>query len=474
MFSLKQGLGNSDVAGAFLLRILIYNMLMRRIFVYGFLSATIFFLTQTSFAYAANATTTNTSAFVSGCSLVNNLVRVDLLHGATQVSTNSGITISGTIENDNQYPLPDLSLVVRVIKLAKKSGSAYDTATDTVARILPLTGIYIGANSTVSFSFTWHIPSNLVAGPYSVDIFLNGSDQFAIGGNEYLNIPAATYPLAISGSQTQTSFFDLSTFRANGIAPMAQLLSTFSSTSVATTSIAIANTYDTPHDVTVDWYLYYGNFVNDSSLVASTTSKVHISPGTKNTVSFAYTNFMHAKYLLVGELQDGDKRSFFSTRISRTDVIEPSARSLYLSSFPLISSKHSVVIGCITQNFSNDISSTTIGISLTELNGLNIYSTNFSVAKNNPLVQFSIPFIPATSTTQSMVLTLSAFDGSTTIKSVVSYLCNSITCPAQTSILITSLYFVSIIVVVVIFIGLIFLERKRLIKKRSELQNHVQ
>jgi len=417
---------------------------------------------------SSSATTTNI-IFPPTCFLSNSLVRASFLSTNTKVSAGSDVTLAGTIDNLNSYPISDLTLVARVVKLQKRAGSPYDTATDTVDRVVPLTGIYLNSKATASFSFTYHVPSDLPTGPYRVDLFLNGSDQFAIGGNEYLDAPLTTYPLAVTGKTTQTSFFDLSTLKVNGIAPTAQMLSTIS-VPTATTSVSVMNIYGVPRSASVTWSLYSGNFINPSALVTSKTDTLHLSPGTKNTVSFAYANFVHAKYLLVGKIQDGTKNSLFSLRIGRSDVVEPNARSLYLSSFPLLVGTASIA-GCLTQNYSNIVATTTVNIALTAASGASLWSGSFQEG-NFSSYPFQMHFVPASNLLQSMTLSVNTVDQSGKIlsSSSVSYMCDPIRCAglkASSSSDILTYVYVIVGILVVLLILLIALKKKKIPPQNS-------
>jgi len=399
----------------------------------------------------------------STCLLSNYLVRATFLSGNTQVSAGGNVTLSGTISNYNGYPVSDLSLVARVIKLPKRLGSSYDTATDTVDRIVPLTGIYINASTTASFSFTYQVPLGLVTGPYQVQLFLNGSDQFAIGGNEYLGQPLATYPLAVTGTQTQTSFFDLSTLKVNSVGSSAQFLSTIT-VPTATASVDIANTYTIPRNATINWYLYNGNFISPSALVATETDAVSLSPNTNSLISFTYDNFVHAKYLLVGELKDGNKESMFSLRIGRSDVVEPSVRSLYIKNFPLVSGKIEAVAGCITENSSNIVATTTVNLSLVGQDGGPLWSTNISYA-NIISRSFEIPLTVSSGFLAPLTLVIKATNQSgNPVTSSVVYSCVGNRCSSpSSSISNMTMTYVYIIIglIIVVFLIVVFVKKKK-------------
>ena len=317
------------------------------------------------------------------------------------------------------------------------------------------------------------MPAGLVTGPYQVQLFLNGSDQFAIGGNEYLAQPLATYPLAITGTQTQTSFFDLPTLKVNGVAPTAQFLSTIS-VPTATVSVGVANTYTIPRNATVNWYIYSGNFINQSALVATGTNAISLSPNSENAVSFTYDNFVHAKYLLVGILTDGNKESMFSLRIGRSDVVEPSVRSLYLKNFPLVSGEPEVVAGCITENTSSAAGTSTVNVSLVGQDGNPVWSTNISYA-NIISRSFEMPLTISSGFLAPLTLTVKTTDQSgNTVTSSVVYSCEGNRCvPSSPSVSNTAMTYIYITVglIIIFLIILIFMKKKKLPKGQPNVPN---
>jgi len=449
---------------------------MKRTFVRGFLSTAFVFFVPISLIFASATTPTN--VLPSECPVSNN-IQVSLANkGTEQIITGKDITISGSLVNKNSYPIPDVSMSYRLVKLAKNYASSYDAVTDTVQWGTPIFGSYIGANSKSNFSATIHTPLGLIPGPYFVEIFLDGSSQFAVGGAEYSGVPAAVYPLTISGGQNQTSFFDIPSLKVNSVAPSQHAtlapyeasmattsivsMSSISGTHTATTSINIINTYSTSSTATISWSLFKGDFTdNTKNLVTTKTDSVTLLPGKKTLVSFTYSNIVDARYTLVGILNDndGNKDSIFSVRIYRFDVNEPFAQSLHLDSFPTTSGNF--VSGCLLRN---TFATTTASLSLTDSSGAIMWSSDLSLDTSSPFVGFHLPLTLASNKSQSLNLSLKTFDASGNIisSSSVSYVCNPTNCPAQSLFTNILFYVIVILIILILIVAIIYLKKRKI------------
>ncbi len=420
---------------------------------------------QPAFALAATATATASApTSLNLCSLVNPGVRAVFLPQATKVVAGKNLSLAGTIWNSNQYPIPDVTIVARIVKLPKKLGSIYDTATDTVARIMPLDNLSLNASSSATFAFTWQVPADLMSGPYRVDLYLNEAGQFAVGGNETLGMPLASYPILVSGTETHTSFFAAPTAQVNGTLVGVDGLATVSGTQTALVMADVLNTYAAPYADFIAWSVYQGNVISNQALVATGTEAVSLSPKAKTPVSFDFTSLTHSHYIIVGDLTDGNKHSLLSIRINRTDIVEPTFRSIFLSPFPLVAGQSVGVAGCFTQNFSAASSSPTVVTSVMGADGLTLYSNSIQ-ANQAPLFQFQSTFVPSTDLNQAITLNVKTVDasGNTSASASVPYTYSSVSAynAVQNPLIVWMFYAISFFAALVALIFTAFLPRKK-------------
>jgi len=420
---------------------------MKRTFTHGIGLAVFVFIISFLCVFTVKAATKSVPSPVSTrppvtpwsnvCSNTDINVKVLLANNnPAQTLAGGSVNISGAIVNVNSYPIPDLSMSVRLVHLAKNFGSSYDTIIDTVGWSTALSGSYVSANSSANFSITVPIPSGLVSGPYLIEIFLNGSKQFAVGGNEYMGVPAATSPLTVSSSQKQTSYFDLSSLKVNGMAPNKQFvrtpygvgsatssvefISSIYGTQTATTSIAIAiaNTHSVSSTATVKWNLFKGDFVDVAKIVDTKTDSVALLPGKNTTVSFSSSAVIGSRYTLVGELQDGSKKSFFSVHLYRPNVNELMPLSLRLDSVPSASGAGSIS-GCLVRS-SYATTTPVAALSLTDANGSTIWSSSLPIKSRLLISSFHLPIDSSSDLVGPLTLSLKTTDASGKVTSFAS------------------------------------------------------
>ncbi|HVU06536.1 MAG TPA: hypothetical protein VHE10_02000 [Candidatus Paceibacterota bacterium] len=364
----------------------------------------------------------------ASCDLVLNGVKARIAPIGEVPVAGGDLDLSVTLSNENAYPVRGMDVVARISKLAQKAGDAYAMATDTVARIDLAKGVSLSTGESREIALAWHMPANLVAGPYRVDIFANSGDS-AVGGNEYLGVPAGSYPVRIAGGTKEVSFLKPSSVAVNGAKPFANLVADVRSASNAV-SVVAQSTHSKAVSATMRWRVYSSYFADEAALVTTKSEAVTIPAGGTQAVSYSFSGAEKGTYLVVGELVDQSKVSRVAVRLNRTDKPEPVVRSLVLSDFPLSSSGATPVFGCIADSSNGNLPATAVKVTLTDAKGSVVYSGAFHKTPSNPFLQFIGNILPNIKAENPLTLALTAYaaDGSVIAAKSVVYSCDDGSC----------------------------------------------
>lgn len=365
----------------------------------------------------------------ASCDLVNHRVFIGVATSSSDVISGGTLSIQGTVKNLNPYPVPGAELVARIVKLPKKLGSAYDIATDIVARVLVARDLYLEPDSAQPFTLAWKVPANLPSGSYIVDFFVN-SNGTVVGGNEYLGISAGSRPVRIIGSQREAAFLDQFSVSVAGNRAYESGSTNITGTSTALVSVTALSTHKAPLDTTIVWKIYSSTLPDQAALVSSHTEQVHLVQGKKQALSFLATGLLHAGYLVTAELSDGTKLSRSSVRIYRLDRAEPTVRSFQLSAFPLGVGQKATIFGCVADNRFGLLATSTVKVRLADSSGAELYSGAFIKGTEKPLLEFVGTLSLEKAPQAPLTLTLEAFDasGAKILSDAVLYSCDKARC----------------------------------------------
>jgi hypothetical protein len=404
-------------------------------------------------------------------------VGVQFLKSAQGAVAGADFPIMGRLINVNNFPMDDVSIVVQAVKMSGSTGSAYDLATDTVARFVPVSGLNIQASSTAYFSFKWPIPVDLPTGQYRIDIFAESSGQFPIVGQESAGLVTAAYPISVISQAKETSYFDRNSVSVNGTkAPTGQ--ASVSGAVPANVSVDILNTHAKPKDGILVWKIYSSDIASAENLVDAKTETVSMSPGKKATASISIPKIDDPAYFVIGELKDGGKSSFVSVRIARSDMSKPSFTMLGILPFPLKLGGTATFFGCLTKSTLTDENSKTIFVSITGSDGSMVYYGKPSVSETSVGGFFGNFLVPKAGwQTLRMVANIADKSGAAAVSSAISYSCNGPECSPQalaagsTTTAVYYLLALSIIAVLII-LAIILIKRRGKAPRREDQTDH--
>jgi hypothetical protein len=169
---------------------------------FAFVFSPMFALAQTPTAPSASSSDQTSAADTTvDCSQYYTFdsVQANLSTPITSVVSGTSITFSGTLQNENPYPIVGGGLYVKIFK----SRSASDAnGPDVVDQFQVKDGIVIPGNGSVPISFSWQVPSYAESGDYSLATCFTNADKFNLLGLSFTDdVVGNTVPFTVSGEQ---------------------------------------------------------------------------------------------------------------------------------------------------------------------------------------------------------------------------------------------------------------------------------
>lgn len=264
------------------------------------------------------------------------------------VSTVSGalVTFSGTLRNDNPYPLVDGTLYVKIFKnRTERDGNGPDVVDQFVA----LDGVTLPAEGSKPVSFSWRVPAYAVSGEYRLATYFTTSDAFNLLGLTFTDdVIGNTVPFAISGEQDASVMFDKGSVTVNGNQHyFAAYPPRVSASEPVTITAAVQNESDTPQEARVSWTIYRWDAQKQANAIQTEESRITIPARGSAPASITMTDTGYPVYYAVGTVHWHDAKSVIGVRFGRMQTESFRINFPGITSFPLKSGEANTLFSCL-------------------------------------------------------------------------------------------------------------------------------
>lgn len=325
--------------------------------------------------------------FVEGSDIIDNgpecfdyyhfqSVQVSLGTDKDSYSPGEIIKVSGDIINENDYPVVDGNVFVRVSKSNENFTSEGHFIVD---EFIAIEKVAIDKNSRVSGSFEWEVPSSFVAGDdYRFDYFFSVGKKFNLGGLPFTNeIIIGSDSFEVTGEQDSSIYFDRSNTKVNGASyqhiggwPR------FSSGDEIFIEQPLANTFDEEKEVSITYDLYFWDSLDKDDLLETRNENATIPAGENIVLEYTIPEMNDSVYYLKITANSGSQKSIVNIRVVSNQE-HPRLNYPAITKFPLKEGEEFTLFSC----FHNSADISTIGsvnVSIFARNGGEIGSTSFT------------------------------------------------------------------------------------------------
>jgi hypothetical protein len=267
---------------------------------------------------------------------------------AATISAVSGTSLgfSGTMTNENPYPIVDGALYVKIFR---SRGTENDgNGPDVVDQFLVKGGIVIPAKGSVPVSFAWKIPAYAQSGEYQLATFFTTSRKFNLLGLSFTDdVVGNTVPFTVSGEQAGTVKFDKSSVTVDGepyffaaFPPRAD------AGAPVTLKAKVRNTTGAAQTATLSWVIYQWDAQLRENAIQEESRQVSVPAGATE-VSVTVTDNKYPVYLAVGTLKWKDAQSIIGARFVREGVDRTRINFPGVMSFPLKAGVENTLFSCL-------------------------------------------------------------------------------------------------------------------------------
>lgn len=304
-----------------------------------------------------------------------NSVQVSVGPNADIYKENQIVEFSGTVENQNLYPVVDGNVLVRI---SKKSENARDHGHLVIDEFFATKeSINLDTKEKRDLKFNWNVPKGISAGEYQVDYFFTVGKRFNLGGLPFsYEVKIGSSSFTIDSENKGSVAFDQTKTKING-EPYKQIGNSpliDAKTKVIVEQV-LANTTDKEQDITLTQELYYWDSLRKEDLKNTRETKIKIPAGESKKIEFTIDSVEEAVSFVKMTATYGNQKSVTWVRFV-SQINNPRINYPGLTKFPLSNGETAELFSCF-HNTSELNTNGKLTVTLTDKSGATIANIDY-------------------------------------------------------------------------------------------------
>jgi|GEM_PF-552441 len=265
-------------------------------------------------------------------------------------STVSGvpITFTGTLDNENPYPVVDGAVYMKVFKLSG-DGTTPVNGYDVVDQRFVADNLSLQANEQQPVTLTWDVPAGLPTGDYQAAFFFTSAKRFNLLGLPFTDdVVGNTVSFSVVGELADGVAFDKDSVTVDGSDYyFAAFTPKVDSSAPIALTADLTNTTDSEQTVPVTFTTYAWDQQRQENIVRISRTEVTLASNSTETLTHTVTDTESSVYLVVAEAKYYGTKSILNVRFTRSDI--PSIRINFpaVTSYPLVAGEEATLFSCL-------------------------------------------------------------------------------------------------------------------------------
>ncbi len=368
-----------------------------------------------------------------------NSVQVDV--SPTVVSTVPGVPLifSGTLKNDNPYPIVDGSVFVKIFRKTT-TGETHRNGYPVVDQFFVKEGITLPASSSSPFSFEWKVPRHLPSGDYEADMFFLVGKKYNLLGLSFTDdVTGNKSVFSIKSDAPDVPVFDKDAVTLNGESyAFAAFPPHFEKDNQINADVVLVNPSSEPRTVEVVWILFNWSGEREENRLDQKSEVVTLAPNERKSLRYVAdpAKSTGAVTFLRAEASYQDTTSILNIRFVRDGIDEVRINFPGISKYPLKQGESNTLFSCLHSTNSGLVKNGELVLTLTDSFGIVLDTYTYSGDISGAMMGVKNDFTPDVSSSTFMLKAELRKDGKTVETYETTYRCEDIDrslCPLNTN-----------------------------------------
>lgn len=323
-------------------------------------------------------------------------VQASITPSVASAVSGAPITFTGTIQNQNSYPIVDGSLYVKVFKLRDDVVAKNVNGPFVVDQFFVRNGISLPAGASMPIVFSWDIPSYAEGGEYQLATFFTSGRAFNMLGLSFTDdVVGNTARFKVSAEQTRSVSFDKDAVQVNGEPYyFAAFPPRASATDPVVVTAAVQNETRAAVRVPVRFDVYQWDAQKRENLVTSEEQYVLVDAGKSADATYTVTDTKYPVYLVVGTVKWQNTQSVINVRFVREGVERPRINFPAVTSYPLIAGQEATLFSCLHNVGASNVSDTRLDLRIIDTRGRTIHEYSYAGDVTSAMMGAADAFTP--------------------------------------------------------------------------------
>lgn len=275
-------------------------------------------------------------------------VQADLQTNLAQTVPGATLSFSGKIVNENEYPLIDGKLSVKIFRRTETTFNA-GNGNELVDMFTIGEDLTIPAKGEKEASFEWKVPMNARGGEYYAAYFFTTSERY--------NLMGLSFTDDVVGNQAQftitnpndpkTAYFLKNEATLNDQAHrFAAFPLHFSKDDKVTAKVKLQNPSEQIKTVPVQWNQYTWDSQRDGNRQNTKTELVTLQPNETRELTYQVLPTASSVIFVTVTAQDGESKSLLNIRYVRDGIEETRINFPSLTQFPIVAGQEQTIFAC--------------------------------------------------------------------------------------------------------------------------------
>ena len=273
-------------------------------------------------------------------------VQTNITAESFYVNAGADMKFSGTISNQNDYPIVSGALYVKIFS---SRGTEKDpNGPDVVDQFIAADNIVIPAQGKVPVSFSWKVPASLKSGDYKIASFFIVDKKFNLLGLSFTDdVIGNAFNFQVSGKDAIVRFDKAGVTINKEQYFFATYPPRIPSKDEAVVLAKIDNSTNSDETVDVVWKLYKWDSIDPANFIRTVATSSAVKAKSSSKIEITIPEADEPVYYLVGELTYKDSKSIIGVRFVRPEVDKTRLNFPSILDFPIKKGSASTMFACV-------------------------------------------------------------------------------------------------------------------------------
>lgn len=275
-------------------------------------------------------------------------VQADLQPSLSQTVPGATLSFTGTVTNENDYPLVGGRLSAKVFR--RDQGTfGQGNGNPVVDQFVIEENMQLGAKVSKEIAFDWNIPTNARGGEYYVAYFFTTSERYNMMGLSFTDDiigNQAQFSVTTDAAAMNVEFDKNTAFLNDKAVRVAEYPLHFNGNETVNLKVNITNPSDQVKTLPLQWNQYNWDAQRVENRKNIKTELITLQP--KETKEFQYTNVTTNGTVnyITAVVQDGEHKNFLNVRYVKDGIEETRINFPSITSFPLKADQEQTLFAC--------------------------------------------------------------------------------------------------------------------------------